>query len=276
MEFKGKTVEEAVLNGLLELNITKEEAEITVKEEPTKGLFGRIKGMAVVEIEKIEKKEVKEESENVTFGKEKEFLENLLKILKLSATIEESVKDGNPVYTLVTDKSSSVIGYRGEVLDAMQTLVGAVANIGKKDYQKIVVDCEDYRSRREDTLIKLAHKLEEKATESRREVHLEPMNPFERRIIHTALAESTTVKTKSDGKEPNRFVIIVPNDLDEYSTPYNAGANRDKERRSGNRKHSNGKFQNKERSGRSGFSEQRKKSSMGFGAYLGNSLKDKF
>ena len=85
----------------------------------------------------------------------------------------------------------------------------------------MVVDCENYRDRREETLVKLAHKLEEKATEMRRDVILEPMSPYERRIIHTALSGSETVTTKSDGKEPNRYVVIVPNDKDEFAKPYN-------------------------------------------------------
>ena len=99
-----------------------------------------------------------------------------------------------------------------------------------------MVDCENYRERREETLIKLAKKLEQKATEMRREVILEPMNPYERRIIHTALANSETVTTKSEGAEPNRYVVIVPNDKDEFSKPYSAARNND---RRGNR--NNGK-----------------------------------
>ena len=155
----------------------------------------------------------------------------------------------------------------------------------KKEYKKIVVDCENYRDRREDTLVKLAKKLEEKATEMRREVILEPMSPFERRLIHTTLADSTTVTTRSDGKEPNRYVVIVPNDKDEFSKPYNAGRNNSERggRRNDRRNDRNGKggkFNrggNKRRSSGSGFVEQKKKSSSGFnfGTYLGNSLKDK-
>ena len=194
--------------------------------------------------------------------------------------------------TLTAEDSSSVIGYRGEVLDALQTLTGAVANIGNKVYRKVMVDCENYRERREDTLIKLAHRLEEKATDMRREVHLEPMSPFERRIIHTALAESATVTTKSEGKEPNRFVVIVPNDLDEFSRPYNAGLSRGnsggrrqggfgQDRRGGNRDRG-GRNNYQNRNGRrpggrdkrgSGFSEEKRKSSFVFGTYLGNSFK---
>lgn len=283
MEFTAKTVQEAIEIGLKELNLTEETAEITVKEEPVKGLFGRFKGKAVVEINKI-----KTGAEKAT-----EFIQGILDIMDITAKAELVEGGENPVITLIAEDSSTVIGYRGEVLDAMQTLAGAVANIGNKVYKKVVVDCENYRDRREDTLIALAHKLEEKATKMRREVILEPMNPFERRIIHTALAESETVKTRSDGKEPARYVVIVPNDKDEFSKPYNAGRNNDNkggnkkggkfdknnrrgknDRRGRNDRRGGGFKKSNERRGGNGFTEEKRKKPSGFGTYLGNSLKD--
>ena len=277
MEFSGKTVQEAIEQGLKELGLTEDTATITVKEEPTKGLFGRLKGKAVVEIEKN-----KNGAEKAT-----DFIQGILDIMDITAKAELTEDGESPVITLIAEDSSTVIGYRGEVLDALQTLAGAVANIGNKVYKKVVVDCENYRDRREDTLVSLAHKLEEKATKMRREVILEPMNPFERRIIHTALAESQTVTTRSDGKEPERYVVIVPNDKDEFAKPYNAGRNNDKAK-TNNKK--GGKFNKKDRKGRndrrqngfrkndrprgSGFTEEKRKKTIGFGTYLGNSLKD--
>ena len=159
----------------------------------------------------------------------------------------------------------------------IQTLAGAAANINKKDYKKVVVDCENYREKRSDTLVKLAKRLEEKATAIRREVILEPMSPYERRIIHTALADSQTVTTRSDGKEPQRYVVIVPNDKDEFSKPYNAGRNgSDKGRRDGRDsrrdKFSKGGRRDSRRS--SGEIKKKTSSSITFGTYLGNSLKD--
>lgn len=226
MQFEAKTVEEATKKGLESLGITEAEAEITVKEQPVRGLFGRLKGKAVVEI--VKKETVKEETcnlenqadktpckceKNEDCSKETEFLKKLLTYLEIDAEVKVNTDGENETLTLVTNESSSVIGYRGEFLDAMQTLTGAVANIGNKTYKKVVVDCENYRDKREETLIKLAKRLEEKATEMRREIYLEPMNPFERRIIHTALSSREDVKTESEGKEPNRYIVIVPNDL---------------------------------------------------------------
>ena len=274
MQYTGKSVEEAIELGLKELNLTEEQVEVAVIEQPVKGLFGRLKGKAVVEITKKEQPVCKEE-------KVIEFVENLLGMMNLSAVVELEEKDNSTVITLTANDSSNVIGYRGEVLDALQTLAGAFVNIGKKEYKKVVVDCEKYREKREDTLIKLAKKLEEKATAIRREVMLEPMSPYERRIIHTALANSQTVTTRSDGKEPNRYVVIVPNDKDEFAKPYNAGKNRSEKGSSkGGRKFDRrgGKDFKKggQRNGRSSSkpSGDRKKSTITFGTYLGNSFKD--
>lgn len=263
MQYTGKTVEEAKSIGLSELNITEEQAEITVIEQPTKGLFGILKGKAVVEI-------VKKETDK---EKATAFVQGIIDIMGLDAKVKLSESEENTVITLISTDSANVIGYRGEVLDAIQTLASAAMNIGNKEYQKVVVDCENYRNKREETLISLAKKLENKATEMRREVILEPMSPYERRIIHTALSESQTVTTKSDGKEPNRYVIIVPNDKDEFSKPYNAGRNRNEKglKKTGGRDRN---FKSRGQRRESRPSGEKRKSTINFGTYLGNSLKD--
>ena len=288
MEFTGKTVEETVAAGLAEMGIKEEDAEIKIIEQPTKGLFGKLKGKAVIKIvkkenseEETEKPEEKKKDKNLTEKdtidtvKTAEFIQKILDIMDITAKTE--IVESN-VINLIAANSSEVIGFRGEVLDAIQTLAGAVANTGKKEYVKVVVDCENYRGRREETLIKLAKRLENKAVEMRREVVLEPMNPFERRIIHTALSESETVKTRSEGKEPARYVVIVPNDKDEFSRPYNAGRNigngngRDRRARRGGRGFGGGKKFDKKGEG---FIEKKRVAPSGFGTYIGNSLKEK-
>ncbi len=266
MQFSGKTVEEAITNGLNELGITASEAKITVVNDVVKGLFGKIKTLATVEIEKEKTKE----------EQTAEFTQKIAEFMGYNATTEISESEDGTVIKLITTESSNLIGYRGEVLDAIQALAGAYLNIGNKEYKKVVVDCEDYRAKRKETLISLAKKLEAKATDMRREVMLEPMSPYERRIIHTTLSQSTTCTTKSEGKEPNRYVVIVPNDKDEFSVPYNAGRNKAEKNnkgRKGGQKRSRG-FDGK-REKKSGFGEVKKKSSFSFGTYLGNSLKDK-
>jgi len=271
MQFTGKTVEEAISVGLSEMGVTEEQVVISVVEEPVKGLFGRLKGKAVVEITE------KETDEKRALN----FVKGIVDIMELNAKAELSTKDGSTVITLISEDSANVIGYRGEVLDAIQTLAGAAMNIGNKEYRKVVVDCENYREKREETLVKLAKKLEEKATEMKREVILEPMSPYERRIIHTALSESETVTTKSEGKEPNRYVVIVPNEKDEFSKPYNAGRNHSDRggRRDGGRKGGHGRDNGRGKFSRGGkggsrASGEKKKTTITFGTYLGNSLKD--
>ena len=268
MQFTAKTVEEAIALGLTELGIAEEEADIIVVEQPTKGLFGRMKGRAIVDI-------VKKQSD---LERATQFIQKVLELMQIDAKAEIGNDGENAVINLVADKSSELLGHHGEVLDALQTLAGASANIGNKVYKKVVVDCESYRVKREETLIKLAKKLEAKATDMKREVILEPMPPFERRIIHMALAESTTVTTKSDGKEPNRYVVIVPNDKDEFSKPYNAGRNNDRGRRDDRRGGKGGKNFNKRDGRRNDRKTQasgvKKKTTISFGTYLGNSLKD--
>lgn len=266
-EFTAKTVEEAVNEGLKALGISKEQAEITVLEEPTAGFLGI--GAKKAKVSVAVKK---------TDGtRANEFVEGLLEMIKIPATTELTEDENGIVINVITTVSSSVIGYRGEVLDSIQCLAGAVANTGKDEYSRVVVDCEGYRGKREETLKNLAEKLAAKAVRTGRKVSLEPMNPFERRVIHSALAGNEEVKTASEGKEPNRYISIIPNNL-KSSRPI-------REDRRGERGDRRGGY-NKggRRDGGRGDRRDRKPSfdrapkpakKVGFGGtYLGNSLKD--
>lgn len=201
--YYGKTVEEAIEEGLKELGVTAEQAEIKIIEEAKKGFLGINSKKAEVEINAK-----KTDGEGV-----KAFLEGLFPIMKVNAKCNLLEEDDKIVVEVVAERSQQVIGYRGETLDALQTLAGAVANIGREDYRRVVVDCENYREKREDTLKSLAEKLADRAVREGRKVILEPMAPYERRIIHSALADRKDVTTESDGKEPNRHVVIVPGEL---------------------------------------------------------------
>ena len=200
-EFTGKTVEEAVEEGLKELGLSREEAEICVLEEGKKGLFKSVKARV-----KIFKK--------ITDGERAvEFLDGLYPLLNIAAANELEEDEEHTKINVISTNSYSVIGHRGEILDALQVLAGAVANIGREEYKRVVVDCENYREKREETLKRLANKLAEKAVRTGRKLSLEPMTPYERRVIHSALADSTEVKTQSEGKEPNRYIVVIPNNL---------------------------------------------------------------
>lgn len=255
--YTGKTVEEAVNTALAELNITREQAEITVIEEGKKKLIGSIKAQV-----KVVKK--------LTDGERAlDFVEGLISIIGVNAVCELK-NDGDKVEINLTSlESNRIIGHHGESLDAIQTLAGAVANIGREDYKKVIVDCENYRENREQTLIALANKLAKKAVEKRRRVSLEPMNPYERRIIHSALSSSEEVKTISDGKEPYRFVVIVPNNerTFEKRERRDRNFNKNSDRRSGFNKGGRGG----ERRSRPAEGVKTAKKEIRFGTFLGNS-----
>lgn len=197
--FTGKTVEEAVAEGLKALGITEEQAEITVLEEGKKKLFGSIK--AKVQIVK-----------KATDGERAAaFIDGLLKILKIPAFNEIVSDDEKVEIEIKTTNTSAVIGRRGEVLDAIQCIAGAVANIGREEYRRVVVDCEKYRAQREEKLKAVAVAKAAKAVEKKRRVALEPMSPYERRVVHSVLVSNEEVTTISEGKEPMRRVVIIPN-----------------------------------------------------------------
>lgn len=265
-EFTGKTIEDAVKEGLKTLGLTEETAEIKVLEEPQKGFLGILTRHAKVSITKK-----KTDIDNAV-----EFLDGLFKVLNIAATTEATVnEEGKVVINLITTDSSQVIGYRGEVLDSLQCLAGAVFNSGKENYSRLVVDCEGYRGKREETLKNLALKLAAKATKTGRKVVLEPMNPFERRIIHSTLVDFEGVKTASEGKEPNRYIAIIPDGYDptRRNDKFNA-------RRDNNRRNSNGKggrnFDRKggQRGDRRQSAPRAKSAGFGNAVFLGNSQKN--
>lgn len=205
--FSGKTVEEAVEAGLKELGVSRSDVKIEVIEEGKKGgLFGIGAVPAKVKLMVA----LSDGERTVTF------LKGLLPLLGVQA--EPVLKDETErvEIELKAESTRGIIGRRGEIIDAIQVLAGAVANTGRDDYKRVVVDCENYREEREETLRHVAEKLAAKAVRIGKKVRLEPMNPYERRIIHAALVENDEVMTKSEGKEPARFVVIIPKNAKPY------------------------------------------------------------
>ncbi len=240
--FYGKTVEQAIEEGLATLGVDRDTVEITIIEEGTQGGFlGLGSKKAKIGIE------IKEED----YKKAIKFLEGIFDVLKITATCEVTEKEDKIIVNIITTSSSKIIGYRGEVLDSLQTLTSALYNNKQEKYKRIVVDCENYREKRKQTLTSLAKKLADKAVKTGRKVNLEAMNPYERRIIHSALSENDQVKTESVGEEPARHVVIIPNNLKPFED--NKGFRKEK--------------------GKSDVIKTTKKTS-GFGTYLGNSLKN--
>ena len=266
--FTGKTVEEAVETALAALGIKKEDAQITVVDEGKKGIFGIGGSKAKVKVEK-----------RATDGERAvKFIDGLFDILKINA-VSEIVSDGEKVEIDVkTTNSHQVIGHHGEVLDAIQTIAGAVANIGNDDYNKVVVDCENYRESRRNTLTSLAEKLAKNAVEKGKKYRLEPMNPYERRIIHSALAGREDVKTVSEGDEPNRYVVIIPSNMRTFERRPRGDRkfSSDRERTSfrGDRKFSSDRRGGRDRDRSSAPRSPRPpkaKREIRFGTFLGNS-----
>lgn len=197
-----KTVDEAIDIGLRELGVNEEDAHIEVVEEPSRGLFGLIGTKdAVVRITVI--------------NDPVEVAENLLKRMLSYMNIKSNClirREQSCLFVEITGISSSdmgiVIGKRGNTLDAIQYLLSLAVNKSRDNYIKIIVDIKGYRKRREETLIRLAKRMAEKAKYSKWPVKLEPMNPYERRIIHSALQDVDGVTTHSEGDDPYRRVVI--------------------------------------------------------------------
>lgn len=193
-EAKASTIELAVEQALEELGVSRDKVEVEVLSKG--GLFSK----ASVRVT------VADTAEN----KAEELVNGILEKMGLTCRATAKDTDGTIYIEIVGEDSGTAIGYRGEALDAFQYLVLTYLNQEKCDFKKVVVDSENYREKRRETLTLLAERLAEKAQRTCRKIELEPMNPFERRVIHSALAESEIAETTSEGEEPNRHVVIIP------------------------------------------------------------------
>ena len=196
----GKTVDEAVALALGELGITKDEAEIEVIEEGSRGFLGMFGAKdAVVKVKK------KFDPERTA----KNFLKEMFIAMGLIVNVETKLKDRQLEIKISGDDMGIIIGKRGQTLDAVQYLVNLVVNKGTAPYISVPLDTENYRERRKETLETLAFNLAKKVKHTGKNVVLEPMNPYERRIIHSALQNDRYVTTYSEGDEPYRNVVIT-------------------------------------------------------------------
>lgn len=251
-EFTGKTVEEAIELGLQELKVAREDVEITVLEEGKKKLFGSVKAKVQIGVNESEETPVVTEPVSGATDGERavEFLKGLFDVLKINADVTLVGEDEKIEINVNAQNTTKIIGKHGETIDAIQTLASAVANMGREKYVRVVVDCENYRETREATLERLAENLAQKAIRLEKKIQLEPMNPYERRIIHAKLSEYEGVKTASEGKEPNRYIVVIPDNLQDPNAPA-ISARRD-ERRGGNDRRRGGRNERGNRNGRNG------------------------
>lgn len=194
IETQASSVDLALEKALVELGVSKDKVDVEVLSKG--GLFSKAKVRVTVK--------------DSIADKMAEFFNGTLSRMGLSSRASVEDKNGTLYITITGDDSGVAIGYRGEALDAFQYLALTFLNEQKCDFKKVVVDCENYREKRRETLSALALKLAQKALRLQRKIALEPMNPFERRIIHSALADSDIADTESEGEEPNRYIVIIP------------------------------------------------------------------
>lgn len=199
VEKTDKTIAEAISSALSELKTTRDKVEVEVLEEPSKGLFGLF-GSKPAKVKVILKDDPAE--------KAVEFLKNVVGKMGIEATYKTQLDDNNLNIEIIGKDSAILIGRRGQTLDALQYLLSLVVNNGKEEYIRIILDTENYRKKREQTLVRLANKLAYKVKKYKKDIKLEPMNPYERRVIHSTLQSNPDIGTKSHGEEPYRKVVI--------------------------------------------------------------------
>lgn len=218
--FEGKTTNEAIEKGLKELNIKKEQAEIKVLEDTEKRSFFSILAPRVVKVEiqikeNIKKEELKKEiviSEDDLEKAKKQveiFLEEWLKTLPSENMEYELQTSENYIKVNLKGKDINyLIGYRGEVLNSIQTILSHIAIKNVESKIRVILDLDNYREKRKKTLEDLAEKLAKTVLREGKDIKLEPMSSYERKIIHSKLQQNPKIKTQSVGEEPYRRIII--------------------------------------------------------------------
>ena len=231
MEFKGKTKNDAITEACRHFSIPSDKLDYEVIDEGKAGLFGLGAKPAVIKARVKEDSEEPKETQKLVDSPEissvKEYAENIVDIdveavskkflmdvfAAMNLNVEINTKYNDSLKNLDVDLSGDemgvLIGKRGQTLDSLQYLISLVVNKGTGEYIRVKVDTENYRQRRKETLENLAKNISYKVKRTRRPVSLEPMNPYERRIIHSALQNDKYVTTHSEGDEPFRHVVVT-------------------------------------------------------------------
>ncbi len=200
IEMEGKNVEEALKKALEQLNTDIDHVKYEILDNGSKGLFNVIG---------VKPAKVKVTKVNNSCDDAKNFLTELLKNMQIDADINVEEDDDTLKINLSGKKMGLLIGYRGETLDSIQYLTSLIVNKNHENpHKKVILDTENYRSKREETLKAVALKFANKVKKTKKTLKLEPMNPYERRIIHSALQNDKYVTTHSEGEEPFRKIVI--------------------------------------------------------------------
>ena len=209
-EYSAKTVDDAITEACQALSITSDKLDYEVINEGSSGFLGLNSKPAVIKA-RIKEEEAAKISEGDVELKAKNFLAEVFRAMNLTVTIDTKYDEINNALDidLSGDDMGVLIGKRGATLDSVQYLTSLVVNKGEGEYIRVKVDTENYRDRRKQTLENLAKNISYKVKRTRRPVSLEPMNPYERRIIHSALQNDRYVTTHSEGEEPYRKVVVT-------------------------------------------------------------------
>lgn len=201
IEVSAKTVDDAITEASIKLGTTSDKIEVEVIEKGSTGFLG-IKSKPAI---------IKARKKNDTVDNIREFLENVFSAMNMEVTIDINKAEDDKVYEveLSGKEMGLLIGKRGQTLDSLQYLTNLAVNKHSDGYIKVKLDTEDYRQRRKDILENLAKNIAYKVKRTKRPVSLEPMNPFERRVIHSALQGDRYVETHSEGEEPFRHVVVT-------------------------------------------------------------------
>lgn len=218
---EGKTTNEAIENGLKQLKVSKDKVEVKVLENEDKRSFFSILAPRVVKVEltlkedakgaKIqEKREVKLTGQEQEKAKEniEKFLKDFIKNLPEDTKYEISTEESGLKISLTNDNLGYLIGYRGETLYALQSIMTAIAGKGIEQKVRVILDIEGYKAKREKTLEDLAQKVAKTVIRTKKPIKLEPMQAYERKIIHSKLQQNSRVETTSVGEEPHRRIIV--------------------------------------------------------------------
>ena len=202
IDFTAKTVNDAITEACQKFVVTSDKLDYIVVEEGSSGFLGIGSKPAVIKA-RVKCSSIPERA--------KEFLDEVFNAMNMVVTLDVKYDEENKNLNidLSGDEMGILIGKRGQTLDSLQYLVSLVVNKGSEEYIRVKVDTEDYRKRRKETLENLAKNIAYKVKRTKRSVSLEPMNPYERRVIHSALQNDRYVTTHSEGEEPFRRVVVT-------------------------------------------------------------------
>ena len=200
LTFEGKTLADAITNASVALGVASTDLKYEVVTEGSTGFLGMFAKPAVIKVQA--KADMTERA--------KEFLERLFAAMKVETVIKAQMEDEENMSVELSGPDMGIlIGKRGQTLDSIQYLTSLYVNKESESYIRVKIDTENYRERRKETLETLAKNIAYKVKRTRKSVYLEPMNPYERRIIHSALQNDKYVCTKSEGEEPYRKVVVM-------------------------------------------------------------------